>query len=150
MNNLVTHAQTELDRAGLLSPESDYDGMLGRAVLDLVRVFSEQGHSGYSAMATVDLFRRVASYESLGPITDDPDEWMSVADFCGGQATWQNRRRSSAFSEDGGKTYYLVDDRSRRARFVHDVWWKLPKPLRPSRLHRRVLQWPVYKSAAAS
>ena len=41
-------------------------------------------------------------FEPLGPLTDDPDEWVEVAD-----GLWQSRRKSSAFSCDGGKTYHV-------------------------------------------
>lgn len=104
MGNLETHANTELTRAGLFSKDSDYGGMIGDAVMELVRVFAAQGHSGFSAGMTLEIFRLVASYKPLSPITSDPDEWMDVA-----ADLWQNRRQSSCFSTDGGKTYYDVD-----------------------------------------
>lgn len=98
--NLVPHARRELERAGLFREDSDYSGMLGDAVLDLVRVFAAQGHSGFSAHMAIDLFRRVASYDVLTPLTSDPSEWNEV-----GTDVWQNRRKSSCFSSDGGKTW---------------------------------------------
>jgi hypothetical protein len=100
MSNLVAHAQHELSVAGLLDKDSDYDGMLGEAALELVTAFSKQGHSGFSAALTVELFRKLASYEALTPLTNNPDEWVYVADDL-----WQNKRQSDCFSTDGGKTY---------------------------------------------
>lgn len=109
--SLLDHAETELRTAGLFDKDSDYDGMIGDAVKDLVRVFADQGHSGYSAALTLDVFQRVASYKALGPITNNPDEWMHVdADMAGNATTWQNRRQPDLFSYDVGETWYSVDD----------------------------------------
>lgn len=105
MSNLVKHAKKELKLAGLLDKDSDYNGMLGEAVLELVKVFSKQGHSGFSANWTLDVFNKVASYKPLTPIGTTKDEWMEVSDDM-----WQNTRRSSTFSRDGGKTWYDIDD----------------------------------------
>ena len=52
--NLVEHAKEELQRAGLFEQGSDYDGMLAQAVLELIEKFAQQGHSGYSAYATLE------------------------------------------------------------------------------------------------
>lgn len=101
MGNLEQHAQRELQRAGLFDKDSDYGGMLGNAVMDLVRTFAAQGHSGWSAHRTLALFARVAAFKTLTPITSDPAEWEKVEDNL-----WQNLRQSSCFSSDGGKTYH--------------------------------------------
>lgn len=104
-SNLVSHARYELKRAGLTDKDSDYDGLLAESVLKLIELFSSQGHSGASAFMTIDLFTKLASFESLTPLTNDPDEWIEV-----GPRIWQNRRNSKAFSLSGGATHYLVDN----------------------------------------
>ena len=114
MSNLTSHAETELRRAGLFSKDSDYEGMLGKAVLELMKVFAKQGHSGFSAHLTLDLFKRLGSYQTLTPITNDPTEWMNVSDVSGNQPTFQSNRNPSVFSSDGGKTYYLLDEVEKR------------------------------------
>lgn len=106
-SQLFAHAANELQRAGLLDEGSDYDGMVGRAVLDLIKLFATQGHSGMSAMMTLQLFDELAHYRAITELTNDPSEWMDVAD-----GMWQSRRQANAFSEDGGKTYYLVDNKN--------------------------------------
>lgn len=103
--NLAQHAWDELNRQGLFDPDGDYGGMLGRAVYDLVCTFAEQGHSGCSARACVDLFRRVASFEPLSDLTTDPDEWLDVTD-----GLWQSRRMAAAFSQDRGRTFRINGD----------------------------------------
>lgn len=128
--SLVEHAEQELRSAGLCDKDSDYEGMVGEAVLDLVKTFADQGHSGYSAHMTLDIFSRVAAYKPLGPLTSNPDEWMHIADdVAGNKTTWQSRRRPDAFSEDSGKTYYLLDE---------DQGW-LRRQLNRRRMHKAVV-----------
>lgn len=109
MSNLVDHAKKELKLAGLFDEDSDYDGMLGTAVLELVKVFAKQGHSGYSAHQTIKIFNAVANFKPLSPIGTTEGEWMDVSEMSG-SPTWQNTRRSTTFSRDGGKTWYDIDD----------------------------------------
>lgn len=113
--SLVKHAEEELRRAGLFDTDSDYGGMLGRSVMKMVEVFAAEGHSGYSASMALAAFNRVARFQTLTPLTNDPAEWMDVKEFDpSGPGVWQNRRDSSYFSNDGGKTGYSVDDPERK------------------------------------
>lgn len=112
-SNLVAHAKFELKRVGY-SPDSE-DKMNRNIYFHtaaIVRHFSECGHSGGSAPIHLDMIEKLLRFEPLGPLTDDPDEWINVADFGGpgSPALWQNRRDGRMFSEDGGKTYYSVDE----------------------------------------
>ena len=75
MSNLIKHAKVELKLAGMFDSDSDYDGELGKAVLELVEVFAKQGHSGFSAISVVNLFNQVARYQPLLPLTGKDDEW---------------------------------------------------------------------------
>lgn len=114
--SLVEHAKRELNLAGLDRPDADYDGMIAASVLALMELFASQGHSGYSARLTLDVFNRLASFKPLTPVTNDPDEWMDVCDKTPDhEACWQNKRHSSCFSNDGGKTYYDIDAGDGRA-----------------------------------
>lgn len=108
---LVDHAERELREAGLFDKDSDYDGMLGEAVLELVKAFAAQGHSGMSAHMTIDLFRRVASYQILNPLKNPmaSGEYLDHTDISDGNLVFQSTRKSSVFSEDGGKTWYDID-----------------------------------------
>lgn len=109
--SLIAHAERELNESGLMSEGSDYDGMVGEAVLELITVFAKQGHSGNSAYATVDLFRRLATYQILVPLKNpmQTGEYLDHSDISGGHPTFQSTRKSSVFSEDGGKTWYDID-----------------------------------------
>ena len=111
--SLVEHAEFELQKSGLLDEDSDYDGMLGRAVLELVEVFSRQGHSGFSAAATIEALHRILRYEPLTPLTFEPDEWTEV-----GLGTWQNKRDPTVFSDDGGDSAYTFNDERREREWL--------------------------------
>lgn len=106
-SQLCLHAKRELELAGLFNPDSDYEGMLGQAAYEIVKVFARQGHSGASAEMTTDIVTRLMRFEPLTPITSDPDDWVDHGDM-GGEHLWQNRRDGRLFSTDGGKTWYSV------------------------------------------
>lgn len=107
MSNLVKHAEREMRLAGLYDKDADYDGMIPDAVMALVKAHSEQGHSGYSSGMVLSIFNRVINFKTLTPLTSNPEDWIEVSD-----GMWQNRRQGTAFSKDGGKTFYDLDDPS--------------------------------------
>ena len=117
---LVEHARRELERAGLFKKESDYEGMLGHAVMKMVEVFAAEGHSGMSADLTLEIFNRVARFKTLTPVTNDPAEWIIVGEEPNGRTVFQNNRQSSCFSNDGGKTYYDIDEKGRPVKTAPD------------------------------
>ena len=104
MNNLVAHAKMELEAAGLFDKDSDYNGMLGDAVVELVEVFAGQGHSGFSASIVTGLVNKLFKYEPLGPLTGEDSEWTEL-DLGADHMTHQNKRCSHVFKEKGGKAY---------------------------------------------
>ena len=113
--NLTEHAKRELKIAGLFDKDSDYDGDLGKAVLELIKTFAKQGHSGMSAALTLEVFTKLARFQNLTPLTDNPDEWMNVTDkSASGTDLWQSTRKYSCFSEDAGITYYDIDDKNKK------------------------------------
>lgn len=57
--NLKQFSEAWVNKHGLKDKDSDYNGMLGEAVLELVELFSKQGHSGYSAKQTISLFTQL-------------------------------------------------------------------------------------------
>jgi hypothetical protein len=116
VSNLENHAKFELERAGMFDKDSDYHGMLGESTMRLIKTFASEGHSGFSAQMQIELFRLLASFKTLTPITNNPNEWMEVSKYAGSdqKGIWQNTRDSSNFSNDGGKTYYSVDDKERK------------------------------------
>ena len=62
---LQSYAYEWLRSKGLFDEDADYDGMIGEAVMELIKVFSKQGHSGFSAQLTKHLFNELLSdYEN--------------------------------------------------------------------------------------
>ena len=108
---LIEYAKRELEIAGVGGPDN-YGDLLPQAVLELIEVFSKQGHSGSSAGMVIQLFSDLASYKNLTPLTDNPDEWHHYAEDIAGVegGFWHNIRNGEAFSHDGGKTYYLLSE----------------------------------------
>jgi len=104
-SNLVEHAKREL---ALLGEEPE----VVDSYLKIVQVFADMGHSGYSAAHATQVVGALLQYHNLTPLTDDPDEWIHHGeDVWGDQGgIWQSNRNPGAFSSDGGKTYYFVDE----------------------------------------
>jgi hypothetical protein len=111
--SLVSYAQRELELAGWFKEDSDYAGMVGPAVVKMVEQFAEEGHSGYSAGLCLALFKEVAAFKPLSPITNplDTGDFHDVSGPSGTpkMTTLQSTRLSSLFSEDGGETWYDID-----------------------------------------
>lgn len=106
---LIEHAKLELELSGLFNEEGDfYGGATGKAVMELIEVFAKQGHSGMSAPIIADLFKRLANYEPLQPITGKDEEWGDVRDLGDGVPWYQNKRCSALFKDgEDGKPYYI-------------------------------------------
>lgn len=106
-SNLVQHAEEEL-RKQLSLPTDDADRWMADHLLRMIRVFSAEGHSGFSAGVARSMFARLAVYEPLSPLTGDPGEWNSVGETNDGWPLYQNRRCSTVFMEGeppDGKAY---------------------------------------------
>ena len=101
---LLEKAKAELAMAGLLSEAGDfYGGSTGRAVLELLEVFVEQGHSGGSAPGVISIFSKLANHETLGPLTGGDEEWGPAEDWSGDDPTQQNLRDSRLFRHSDGR-----------------------------------------------
>lgn len=105
---LIDHAKLELEIAGLFDKDSGYEGAVGESVMELIEVFSKQGHSGMSAPYVVSIFEKVANFKPLIPITGKDEEWCDVRDLGDGKPWYQNKRCSALFKDgQDGKPYYI-------------------------------------------
>ncbi len=106
--SLTEHAKMELQMVGAFDRDSNYDGAIGEAVMELIEVFAKQGHSGTSAGIISTLFGKLARYEPLMDITGKDEEWGDVRDLGDGKPWYQNKRCSALF-KDGkdGRPYYI-------------------------------------------
>lgn len=76
--NSIEYAKNEMERAWPESGEKLQDAMQRVAkenILELITVFSEQGHSGMSANYVLRRFYRLANGLPLMPLTGEDDEW---------------------------------------------------------------------------
>lgn len=94
-SNLVEHAKREMEIAKLGG--TLYDGMLPEAVLEIIKVFSKQGHSGMSASIVTSVVEKLMRFEPLSPLTGENEEWNEV-----GEGMYQNRRCSHVFKNGEG------------------------------------------------
>jgi len=93
----------ELELAGFFNKDSDYEGGIGESVKELLEVFAKQGHSGFSANRTADIFHQLIKGGTILPLKGTPDEWMEPMD-----GVYQNKRNFSVFAEsDTGKNAFL-------------------------------------------
>ena len=102
MSNLVEHARTEL---ALIGEETQ----TVEGYLKVIQAFADMGHSGGSASVAIPVINELLQFRNLKGLTADPAEWVDVSEQSG-YAMWQSRRNSEAFSEDGGKTYWLLSE----------------------------------------
>jgi hypothetical protein len=64
-------------------------------------------------MVAIEQLNRLLNFENLSPLTSDSGEWIDRTEMSS-YPLWQSKRNSKAFSEDGGKTYYLLDEEPRQ------------------------------------
>lgn len=99
---LVSYARRELEESGYFDKDSDYGGLIGKAVMEIVEVFEKQNHSGMSAGIVTSMLNKLLRFEPLFPVVGSDDEWEDLGD-----SLFQNRRLSSVFKDKEGKPYYI-------------------------------------------
>ncbi len=99
-------AMQEFKAAGWLDESKQFTDPMQRKlcehVLRLLEVFDAEGHSGTSAPYALDVFKKLASFEPLVPLSGNDDEWTEYAD-----GRFQNKRCGHVFKDDAfnGKAY---------------------------------------------
>lgn len=107
---ITERAIKELKMAGLYDKDSDYNGMIGKSVEELLKVFQSQGHSGFSASIVASIFKDVVLGGILSPLKGTPEEWEDISNFCDGEILFQNKRCTSVFSTGlNGENAYDVE-----------------------------------------
>lgn len=107
-SGLEIHAREELKLAGMFDKNSDYGGMIGNAVMELIKVFAEQDHSGYSASMVRNIFNKLADFKTICPLTGEDSEWNDVGGPTIGDKVFQNNRNSAVFKDGkNGQAYYI-------------------------------------------
>lgn len=94
MSNLVKHAELELKMAGLLSEDFFYGSQFGEGIIEIVKLFANQGHTGMSAGIAIDVLSKLLNFKPLGPLTGSDEEWIEVS-----EGLFQNKRCSNVFRD---------------------------------------------------
>ena len=98
---MIEFAKWQLNK--LLEKCTDEDSkimqeMMNNDVLELLKVFLEQGHSGFSAPIATRLFYKLANHKLITEVEDNPDDWDDNG---------QHKYISSVFKRDDGTCYYM-------------------------------------------
>ena len=105
MTNYERHAKDEFRAAGWTDENDKFNDemqeLICNHVLKLLDVFHDEGHSGSSAPYAINLFKKLASFEPIVPLTGEDWEWVNVAEQNGGPL-WQNKRCSHVFKDNDG------------------------------------------------
>ncbi len=102
-SNAEKHARHELKLAGWFDDDAFYGDMMGHAVMDMMKLFAMEGHSGMSAGVATSLFSKLSRFEPLVPLTGEDDEW--VCHDYGEGSHYQNKRCSHVFKDEDGRAY---------------------------------------------
>ena len=108
MTNYERHAEDEFRAAGWTDENGKFNDemqeLICRHVLKLLEVFNGEGHSGSSAPHAINLFKQLASFEPVAPLTGEDWEWTDVSEYGGRNngILYQNKRCGHVFKDDEG------------------------------------------------
>lgn len=92
------YGRKELERIGYFKEGDDpYNEAVANAILKLLEVFDSQGHSGFTAPYTAQIFHRLATFKPITPLTGEDDEWNEIE-----PGLLQNKRYSAVFKDKTG------------------------------------------------
>jgi hypothetical protein len=98
-SNYYKHAMQEFKAAGWLNDNGDFKDemqmMICENVLNMLDMFADEGHSGTTAAYAIGLFKSLASFEPVAPLTGEDWEWNECSD-----GVFQNRRCGHVFKDN--------------------------------------------------
>lgn len=114
-SNLVKHAKNELKLLG--GEDDEMQQLMDKDILQIVEIFANQGHSGFSASYAISILRRLLAFMPITPLTGEDDEWEEPDVD---RYTQQNKSYSSVFRNSktnesydiNAVTFYYGDDTS--------------------------------------
>jgi len=96
-SNLEIFAENELSRLG----KDEMQEAMNKHLLQMVKVFTEEGHSGFSAMYAIRCLERLLRFLPLTEIEDKPEEWKEAD-----ETLLQHKRCSQIFkNKTDGKAF---------------------------------------------
>ena len=108
MNNYEKHAWQEFRAADWTDENGQFKDEMQEAicrhVIKLLNVFDGEGHSGTTAPYTIELFKKLALFEPIAPLTGEDWEWVDVAEEMGQNngTIYQNKRCGHVFKDSTG------------------------------------------------
>lgn len=96
--NLTKYAEAELAR--IPHDEDGLQSLMDKNILEIVKIFGEQGHSGFSASYALSVLERLLRFKPILPLTGEDDEWNEA-----GSGSLQNKRCFSVFKKSDGTCY---------------------------------------------
>lgn len=98
------HAMREFEMVGWLKKKDYLQRMAMDNILELLEVFSDQGHSGFSAGYVISAFEKLVKFQPLGPLTGDDIEWVKISGD-----VFQNKRDGEVFKDaKNGEAYWIM------------------------------------------
>lgn len=96
--SLIDFAKSELDIIGI-KEDDEVDKAMRNHILQMVSVFEDEGHSGFSASYAIGLISKLLKFQPLSPLTGEDSEWnlVSEIDMC-----YQNKRCAHVFKDRDG------------------------------------------------
>lgn len=104
--NLVDFAKSELDIILKKCEDEEAKEMqqkINEDILEIVKVFAQQGHSGFSASYAINLIEKLLKYEPITPLTGEEDEWVEINQ--GDDMKYHNKRCSRIYKDKDGRAY---------------------------------------------
>ena len=95
MSNYENHAKKEFEVLGWPG-DDEMQKLMCEQIIELLNLFGKHGHSGSSAPYAVNLFKKLALFHPISPLTGCDSEWNEIGDNL-----FQNNRCSHVFKKDG-------------------------------------------------
>jgi len=104
MSELINFAKSELDIIGMKEDDLEISNRAMREhILRMVEVFSDEGHSGFSASYAAAILEKLLRFQPISPLTGEDSEWNLISEK---EKLYQNKRCSHVFKSNG-KAYDL-------------------------------------------
>ena len=98
--SIVKHAKKEFGLLGWDKKDDEMQKVICKNIIELLEVFSKQGHSGTTASYVIKHFSKLAAFKIIAPLSGQKNEWTKVS-----ENLWQNKRAGNVFRDDKGYAY---------------------------------------------
>lgn len=104
-SSLVKFAKRELNLLLSQVPNNEMQQEINKDILEIIKIFAQQGHSGFSASYAINLLVRLLDYKPLSPLTGSDDEWIKLNGYSDENIeTYQNKRCGAVFKKVNKQT----------------------------------------------